>query len=199
MPPPGRAPVHPHINTHAHTHAHIYMLARAHILKRRGVPFMLTCVRELDVDNAMHPQAMWSVMPFNFYAGTGLATTRALATNTAIATGKLGNGEFSGMQANLRAFVTALAPMLYSGLYRSGTAAGQPGRPFLVAAAVMLGDVKHCAVLNVPMTLHASMFQCALIQVLNATPPPNSNPPQGQPSHAVSKQMPATLLRFSTC
>lgn len=87
----------------------------------------------------VNESAMWSVMPFNFYAGTGLATTRALATNTAIATGKLGNGEFSGMQANLRAFVTALAPMLYSGLYRSGTAAGQPGRPFLVAAAVMLG------------------------------------------------------------
>jgi len=87
----------------------------------------------------VNESAMWGIMPLNYYAETRLATTRALATNMAVATGKLGKGEFGGLQANLRAFVSAVAPFLYSGLYRSGTAAGQPGRPYLFAAVAMLG------------------------------------------------------------
>jgi hypothetical protein len=81
--------------------------------------------------------AMWSVMPLTYYAETRLATTKALATNMAVAEG-LGKGEFGGLQANLRAFITAMAPFLYATLYRSGVKVGRPGAPYLCAAVAML-------------------------------------------------------------
>ena len=40
--------------------------------------------------------------------------------------GEEGKGEFGGLQANLRAFVTAIAPTLYGALYRTGVAAVSP-------------------------------------------------------------------------
>jgi hypothetical protein len=81
--------------------------------------------------------AMWSVMPLTYYAETRLATTKALATNLAVQEG-LGKGEFGGLQANLRAFVSAVAPFLYASVYRSGVKAGRPGAPYLCAALAML-------------------------------------------------------------
>ena len=79
----------------------------------------------------------WGMLPLTYYGETRLATTKALATNIAVANG-LGKGEFGGLQANLRAFVTAIAPSLYGVLYRTGVAAGSPGRPYLAAALAML-------------------------------------------------------------
>lgn len=46
----------------------------------------------------VNESAMWGIMPLNYYAETRLATTRALATNMAVATGKLGKGEFGGTE-----------------------------------------------------------------------------------------------------
>jgi MFS family permease len=85
-------------------------------------------------------RVFWLTLVLSFYAETRQSAIKASATDIAVKSG-LGKGEYSGLNANLRALCVFGAPFLYASLYKS-----EPSRPYFGAAtACVLAEALHRA------------------------------------------------------